>query len=374
MHTTKKAAITALSIFLGMSAAVPVAGAEKFREINETIVADNVVTDIKVEYSEGTKAAKAEKKTTNKAISISELKVYQDKASDKTAGKLFEKNIAEVITSEDGWTQIKSGDLTGWVESKNLCLGDEAKAIIFSNEVEAEVKNDAEIYKTNAEVPEDTVKQGEKYKVSDVGEYITIQKNDESYFIKEEDVKVDYKLAEGKTDAKIEEERIAAEKKAEEERKKKEEEARIAAEKKAEEERIAAEKKAEEERIAAEQAAAAAVVSYGVDTTGWATGVASAYGGYGDDQIQSNFVSATGEAVTESSMGVAIPMAWGRSDLYGHQILISYGGKTVTAYINDCGGMGNGSRALDLQPGVFRAFGFDNCNGWGLRTVSYKIL
>lgn len=363
MHTTKKAAITALSIFLGISAAVPVAGAEKFGEINDTIVADNVVTDIKVEYSEGIKAAKAEEKGTNKAIAISELTVYQEKGSDKTSGKMFEKNIAEVVSSEDGWTQIKSGDLTGWVETKNLCLGEEAKAVIFSNEVEAEVKNDAQVYKTNAEVPEDTVKQGEKYKVSDVGEYITIQKNDESYFIKEEDVKVDYKLSEGKTDAKIEEERIAAEKKAEEERKRKEEEARIAAE-----------KKAEEERIAAEQAAAAAVVSYNVDTTGWSTGVASAYGGYGDDQIQSNFVSATGEAVTESSMGVAIPMAWGRSDLYGHKVLISYGGKTVTAYINDCGGMGNGSRVLDLQPGVFKAFGADNCNAWGLRTVSYKIL
>ena len=54
--------------------------------------------------------------------------------------------------------------------------------------------------------------------------------------------------------------------------------------------------------------------------------------------------------------------------------MIAYGNKVVTATINDVGGMGGGSRALDLQPGVFRAFGFNSCNSWGLRTVKYKIL
>ena len=73
-------------------------------------------------------------------------------------------------------------------------------------------------------------------------------------------------------------------------------------------------------------------------------------------------------------MGVAIPLAWGRRDLLGHKVEISYGGKTVTAVINDLGGMGGGSRALDLQPGVWRAFGFGSCNSWGVRTVKYRIL
>ena len=109
-----------------------------------------------------------------------------------------------------------------------------------------------------------------------------------------------------------------------------------------------------------------------MDTTGWSTGVASAYGGATDPGCGS--VTANGSYVSESSMGVAIPLAWGRRDLLGHTVLISYGGKTVTAVINDLGGMGGGSRSLDLQPGVFRAFGADSCNGWGLRTVQYKIL
>lgn len=109
-----------------------------------------------------------------------------------------------------------------------------------------------------------------------------------------------------------------------------------------------------------------------VDTSGWKSGVASAYGGKTDPGCGST--TATGAKVTESSMGVAIPMAWGRRDLLGHKVMIAYGNKVVTATINDVGGMGGGSRALDLQPGVFRAFGFNSCNSWGVRTVKYKIL
>ena len=59
----------------------------------------------------------------------------------------------------------------------------------------------------------------------------------------------------------------------------------------------------------------------------------------------------------------------------GRAVEIKYGGKTVIATVNDCGNMGGGSRALDLQPGVFKAFGFSTCQAWGVRTVataSYK--
>ena len=107
-------------------------------------------------------------------------------------------------------------------------------------------------------------------------------------------------------------------------------------------------------------------------TEGWASGKASAYGGYTDPGCGS--ITANGSRVTESSMGVAIPLAWGRRDLLGHKVMINYNGKTVTATINDLGGMGGGSRHLDLQPGVWRAFGFNSCNAWGVRTVKYKIL
>lgn len=110
-------------------------------------------------------------------------------------------------------------------------------------------------------------------------------------------------------------------------------------------------------------------------SAGWKTGVASAYGGSSDKSTPNPGTTATGAICNDSSMGVAIPMSWPNYRSYlGHAVEIKYGGKTVVATINDCGNMGGGSRALDLQPGVFKAFGFSTCQAWGVRTVSYRIL
>ncbi|MDN4509320.1 hypothetical protein [Gordonibacter sp. RACS_AR49] len=108
---------------------------------------------------------------------------------------------------------------------------------------------------------------------------------------------------------------------------------------------------------------------------GWSTGVASAYGGSTDPSTPNPGITATGAVCDDWSMGVAVPMAWPRYwQYYGRTVEISYGGMTVLATVNDCGYMGGGSRSLDLQPGVWKAFGFSSCNDWGLRTVSYRFL
>ena len=108
---------------------------------------------------------------------------------------------------------------------------------------------------------------------------------------------------------------------------------------------------------------------------GWSMGVASAYGGSTDPYTPNPGTTATGAVCDDWSMGVAVPMAWPRYwQYYGRTVEISYGGMTVLATVNDCGYMGGGSRSLDLQPGVWKAFGFSSCNDWGLRTVSYRFL
>lgn len=108
---------------------------------------------------------------------------------------------------------------------------------------------------------------------------------------------------------------------------------------------------------------------------GWKSGPASAYGGSSDPYTPNPGTTATGAVCDDNSMGVAIPVSWpNRSSYYGHAIEIKYGGKTVVATINDCGGLSGGARHLDLQPGVFKAFGFKTCQAWGVRTVSYRIL
>ena len=113
----------------------------------------------------------------------------------------------------------------------------------------------------------------------------------------------------------------------------------------------------------------------GSSSAGWHTGLASAYGGSSDPSVSNPAYTANGSICNDSSMGVAIPMAWSNYRSYfGRAVEISYGGKTIVATINDCGGLGGGARSLDLQPGVFKAFGFSTCQAWGVRTVSYRIL
>lgn len=109
--------------------------------------------------------------------------------------------------------------------------------------------------------------------------------------------------------------------------------------------------------------------------SGWQTGIASAYGGSSDPSTPNPGTTATGAVCNDTSMGVAVPMAWPNYRSYlGRKVEIRYNGKTVIATVNDCGGMGGGSRSLDLQPGVFKKFGFNTCQAWGLRTVSYRFL
>ncbi|MDR2957735.1 MAG: septal ring lytic transglycosylase RlpA family protein [Coriobacteriales bacterium] len=99
----------------------------------------------------------------------------------------------------------------------------------------------------------------------------------------------------------------------------------------------------------------------------WNSGLASAYG---DGFI--NKWTAIGHEVTEDSMGVAVPVSW--AYLLGRTVEIEYGGTVVTAIINDTGPFAQWGRVLDLQPGVWKAFGFEDEYEWGVRTVRYRIV
>lgn len=108
------------------------------------------------------------------------------------------------------------------------------------------------------------------------------------------------------------------------------------------------------------------------EPAGWIEGIAGAYGGSTDPGCGS--WTATGEPLDDLSMGVAIPMSWPDYYTYfGRTVEIKYGETIVLARVNDCGYMGGGSMSLDLQPGVFRTFGFESCNAWGVRQVSYRF-
>lgn len=97
-------------------------------------------------------------------------------------------------------------------------------------------------------------------------------------------------------------------------------------------------------------------------SAGWLTGVASYYG-IGDGFMGGT--TANGETVTETSMGIAM-----LNVPFGTRVEISYGGRSVIAYVNDRGPYAHG-RVIDMQPAVARALGFVSV---GVGTVRYRFL
>lgn len=101
----------------------------------------------------------------------------------------------------------------------------------------------------------------------------------------------------------------------------------------------------------------------GGDTdSGWLSGVASYYG-IGDGFMGGT--TASGEIVTETSMGIAM-----LNVPFGTRVEIRYGGRSVVAYVNDRGPYVHG-RVIDMQPAVARALGFISV---GVGTVQYRFL
>lgn len=97
-------------------------------------------------------------------------------------------------------------------------------------------------------------------------------------------------------------------------------------------------------------------------TGSWKTGVASYYG-IGDGFMGDT--TASGEKVTETSMGIAM-----LNVPFGTRVEIRYGGRSVIAYVNDRGPYAHG-RVIDMQPAVARALNFISV---GVGTVQYRFL
>lgn len=101
----------------------------------------------------------------------------------------------------------------------------------------------------------------------------------------------------------------------------------------------------------------------------WMIGMASAY------SIDSNTggnATASGDELTDDSMSVAVPLS--QRYLLGRSVQIRYGGKTITAVVNDVGGFAAYGRVLDLAGGCWKAFGCSSASDWGVRAVQYRFL
>ena len=82
--------------------------------------------------------------------------------------------------------------------------------------------------------------------------------------------------------------------------------------------------------------------------------------------------TASGDILTDDSMTVAVPLS--QSYLLGRTVQIRYGGRTITATVNDVGGFAQYGRVLDLAGGCWKAFGCSSPHEWGVRAVQYRFL
>ena len=105
--------------------------------------------------------------------------------------------------------------------------------------------------------------------------------------------------------------------------------------------------------------------------TGWTTVTASAYNQVGQ-------LAANGERITSTGLTVAVPMGRVYRTYKNRMMQIEYNGKVITAKVTDCGDFGADNtykdRQLDLSYGVWKAFGFNSANAWGLRKVRYRYI
>lgn len=101
----------------------------------------------------------------------------------------------------------------------------------------------------------------------------------------------------------------------------------------------------------------------------WMIGMASAYSMA--DNTGGN-ATASGDELTDDSMSVAVPLS--QRYLLGRTVQIRYGGKTITAVVNDVGGFAAYGRVLDLAGGCWKAFGCSSPFEWGVRAVQYRFL
>lgn len=107
----------------------------------------------------------------------------------------------------------------------------------------------------------------------------------------------------------------------------------------------------------------------------WSHGIASAYNIATNDDGKGNFGvtdTASGVDLTNNSLTVAVPES--EANLVGEVVEICYNGKVVIATVTDTGGFAKYGRALDLAPGVYKAFGATSPTDWGTRTVYYRFL
>ena len=140
-------------------------------------------------------------------------------------GVLYKDCGGELIEQTDGWTKIKSGDVTGWVKDDYLYFGKEAKEVAesvgiltaYSNTQTLRVRKSADI---NAPVL-GLLSEGEALEaISEDGDWVSVSYEGTTGFVSADYVKVEFKLDTAESIEVIKAREAAEQKKAQEKAKK----------------------------------------------------------------------------------------------------------------------------------------------------------
>jgi len=174
---------------------------------------------------------------TGMAVAIVEdyCEVYEEPTDEsQVLGRMYQNSIGTVVEFNDEFTKITSGELTGYVNSMNLCFDEEAKAVSTSNEVKAVVIAEiADMYIAPDGLTScASADNGEEFTaLAKCGAYVAVAVDDGVAYMDIKDVSINYGMDLAMTNKEVEEkeeeERLAAE---EEARREAEEEARRAEE------------------------------------------------------------------------------------------------------------------------------------------------
>ena len=125
--------------------------------------------------------------------------------SSEVVGRLFENNIADVLEQNGSWTKITSGNVTGYVESDELCFGTEAEEVAkLVTEVSAVANSeDAKLYSSYTEdkIVVDALEEGASVvPVAVYGSFVEVKLEDENTaYVSMEHLEIDYGFEAGMT-------------------------------------------------------------------------------------------------------------------------------------------------------------------------------
>lgn len=124
------ATVTALTSVIGSAQVVSAGGTTTQTLENGAFQSSYPIASSYTEHKVAQVAAKEEKDSkVSIAVAMVDTAVYESLDDEDASGMLYDSNVAQVVSFGANWTEIQSGDVSGFVSTANLCFDEEAQAL-----------------------------------------------------------------------------------------------------------------------------------------------------------------------------------------------------------------------------------------------------